>query len=71
MPFDPYATPPGYWSRKAEEWAEAKASAHWSQTYALRSAQDKASRLRRELEQERQEVVDLTAELESRPRRIP
>ncbi len=69
--FDPYVTPLGYWSRKAEEWADARNGPRWPQAYALRSAQDKVARLRRELEQERQEVLDLTAELESRPKRKP
>ena len=59
MTFDPYAVPPGYWSREAEVWAADRDTASWRDV-------DEARRLRRALALERQEVADLAAELHAR-----
>lgn len=61
---DPTLRPRGGWSERAEEWTEAKYTGTWHTVYALKRADAKAAALKAELEGERQEVVDLTAEVE-------
>lgn len=59
------------WSERAEEWTEAKYTGTWHTVYALKRADAKATALKAELEGERQEVVDLTAEVEVLRRKQP
>jgi hypothetical protein len=63
--------PQGGWSAKAEEWTEARMSASWYTTYDLAKTQRKLAKATAELEGERQEVVDLTAEVEVLRRKQP
>jgi len=68
---DPTFRPRGGWSERAEEWSDANQQGDWRTFFALKRADAKAKALKAELEGERQEVVDLTAEVEVLRRKQP
>jgi hypothetical protein len=63
--------PRGGWSERAEEWTDANQQGDWRTVYALRKSESKEAALKAELEGERQEVLDLTAEVEVLRRKQP
>lgn len=68
---DPTLRPSRGWSERAEEWTDANQQGDWRTFYALKRADDKATALKADLEGERQEVLDLTAEVEVLRRKQP
>ena len=60
---DPRRRPPGGWSQVAEDWAADRDAVPWREAHVAR-------RLRRDLDQERQEVANLASELHGRQGRL-
>lgn len=60
-----WTPPPGHWSRKAEEWAEARDTADWRIQEALDRTRRRLQAKERDLEATRQEAADLAAELQA------
>lgn len=64
MAFDPYNVPPGYWSSRAEEDTLAAIAAGAS-PYHTATGLQRGTIARRELRELRQEVADLTCQIEA------
>lgn len=65
-----WTPPPGYWSRKAEEWAEARDTADWRTQEALDRVRRRLQAKECDLEATRREAADLAAELQAAQLRL-